>query len=592
MAAEAELIKSKLLLSDIVGKRVSLQNRGAAGHVGLCPFHKENTPSFFVNNEKAMYHCFGCGAHGDAFTFLMEYEGVSYKEALEKLAHISGVQLKKENPKVIAQVEKTKIFFQIYKKAAEFYQQQLRLDHGKKALNYILSRGMSSETINRFKLGFAPKDSSHLINVLKANFTDDDLFESGIIQRKNNFTYDPFYNRLIFPIQDKSEKVIAFGGRIIDEGQPKYLNSAENPIFHKSSHLYGYNFAKTHIHRQKEALVVEGYMDVIALANQGIHNVVAPLGANIKLSQIEVLWSTCSEPTICFDDDEAGQNASIKIAHESLKGISHNKSLKFTKLKYGKDPDEIIKNKGVEFFKQLVADSTPLADYIFNYEVDNLKLNTPEKKILLKKNIESIVENIANPDVKKSYSQHLINQYYNLLFSLKTRKDKGYLGSSKSDILKLKKTTYTQNKEQEELSIISILCEHPALLNDNEIIEKLITIELPNSLDKIRKILLDSTLDRKTETSSFCDKVASDSEIDGGIIRALEKLRIFNRYNSLEDAKISLFRAFNIKEMETIKKELEQIKAQLLVTIDDKLMKKMLYLKECQQQLEIKLKNY
>jgi DNA primase len=592
MAAEAELIKSKLLLSDIVGKRVSLQNRGTAGYVGLCPFHKENTPSFFVNNEKAMYHCFGCSAHGDAFTFLMEYEGVGYKEALEKLAHISGVKLKKDTPKIIAQVEKTKVFFQIYKKAAEFYQQQLHLDHGKKALNYILSRGISLETISRFQLGFAPKDSSHLVNLLKANFTDDDLFESGIIQKKNNFTYDPFYNRLIFPIQDKSEKVIAFGGRIIDEGQPKYLNSAENPIFHKSSHLYGYNFAKTHIYRQKEALVVEGYMDVISLANQGIHNVVAPLGANIKLSQIEMLWGTCIEPTICFDDDEAGQNAAIKIAHEILKCASHNKSLKFTKLKYGKDPDEIIKNKGVKFFEQLVEDSTPLADYIFNYEVDKLKLNTPEKKILLKKNIESIVESIADPDVKKSYSQHLINKYYNLLVSLKTKRGKDYVASSKSDILKLKKSAYTQNKEQEELSIISILCEHPALLNDNEIIEELIAIELPNSLDKIRKILLDSTLDLGTETSFLYDKVVSNSAIDSGIIRTLETLRSFNGHNSLESAKISLFRAFDIKKMKIIKKELEQIKAQLLVTIDDKLMKKMLYLKECQQQLEIKLKNY
>jgi DNA primase len=591
MALEAELIKSRLQLSGIISKRINLQNRGSSGYVGLCPFHREKTPSFFINDDKAMYHCFGCGVHGDVFTFLMEYEGISYKEALEKLAVIAGVELKKQNSKVMAEVEKNKIFFQIYKQTAEFYQQQLFSNAGKRALNYVLSRGISMDMVHHFKLGFAPKDSSQLVEMLKVDFAEADLFESGIIQNKKNFTYDPFYNRLTFPIQDKSEKVIAFGGRIIDEGQPKYLNSAENPIFHKSSHLYAYNFAKTHIYRQREVLVVEGYMDVIALANQGIHNAVAPLGANIKLSQIEMLWNTCHEPTICFDEDEAGQNAAVKIAHESLGYISHNKSLKFTRLKSGKDPDEVIKNKGVKFFQKLVEHSIPLADYIFNNEVDKLNLSTPEKKILLKKNLEKITSEVADPVLRKSYSQHLVNKYYNLLFSLKAER-KSHLSTPKFDILELKQNISAQNKDPEDLSIMSILCDYPALLSDNEIIEEFISIELPNFLDKIRAILLSTTFDNDTEASSFYDTITSAHEISSEIKGTLKILQGVNNYPSLQEARENVIRALDVKKIKIIKRELEQIKTQLIVTIDDKLMQKMLYLKEYEKQLENKLRSY
>ena len=598
MASEAELIKSRLLLSEVIRKKVHLQNKGSSGYVGLCPFHKEKTPSFFVNDERAHYHCFGCGAHGDIFTFLMQYEGLDYKEALKQLAYIAGVELTKQDGKAKAQMEKNKIFFQIYEKATEFYHKQLFSKLGKRALDYILSRGITLETIANYKLGFSPKDPSHLIKSLLEDFTEADLFASGIIQRKNDFTYDPLYNRLIFPIQDQFKKFIAFGGRIIDGGQPKYLNSAENPIFKKSHHLYGYSSAKNYIYKQKEVIVVEGYMDAIALTNKEIYNVVAPLGANIKLSQIEMLWSICSEPTICFDGDEAGQNAAMKIARESLKYISHNKSLKFTKLVHGKDPDEVIRNKGVKFFEQLIKKSVPLADYIFDNEATKIILSTPEKKSLLLENALKMANEISNAKVRNNYVWHYRSKYWDLLRSLNTNKTKNtdrHKGDTIINMLSLGKFMLAENKDKENFFIISILYNYPELLNDNKIVERFISIALPNSLDKIRKISL--SLKFSARARSFHDEVVSAMKTDNDLEETLKNLMNFSSCSSQKEARISLLRAFDIKELKDIKEKREILKTQILkareagdLESEKKLMKEMLCRKR-EYELENRLRD-
>ena len=588
MSSEVELIKSRILPSEIIAKKVQLKNRGGTGYVGLCPFHREKTPSFFVNDDKGIYHCFGCGVHGDIFSFVMQDEGIPYKEALEKLAEIAGVKLKIKNKKEIEKFEKNKIFFQIYRKVAEFYQEQLFNDTGENALNYVLSRGIKLEIIKQYNLGFSPKDPSIIINTLKKEFSEDDLFESGVINKKNNFIYDPFYGRLIFPIKNKSGEYIGFGGRILGKGEPKYLNSAENPIFIKSEHLYGYNYARNSIYKKNNVLVVEGYMDVIALVNCGITNVVAPLGANIKLSQIQILWDTCQEPTICFDTDEAGQNATKKIAYESLKSISHNKSLKFVKLTNGKDPDEVIKNKGVEFFKNLVSQSIALSDYIFSIESNKYSLNTPEKKIALKISLEKISENITDHSLKKSYLQHFKAKYYDLTYRFKKLNySKNFeLGSSK-----FFKISNEDNSLQENLFILSILWNYPDLLNDNKITEELINTTISNKLDNIRKMLLDFSLSNDSDLLSFFNKSIANPSEKNELSKVIEKLIGFKKFKSQIEAKKNLFKVFNIKKLRVIKNEIEQLKNQLLSTVDDKLMKKMLYLKEYERQLKAEIAN-
>ena len=592
MSSEVELIKSRILPSEIIAKKILLKNRGGVGYVGLCPFHREKTPSFFVNDDKRIYHCFGCGVHGDIFSFVMQDEGIPYKEALEKLADIAGVKLRTKNKKEIEKFEKDKIFFHIYKKVAELYQEQLFSDIGKNALNYVLSRGIKLEIIKQYNLGFSPKDHSIILSELKKEFSEDDLFDSGVINRKNDFTYDPFYGRLIFPIKNRAGECIGFGGRILGDGEPKYLNSAENPIFIKSEHLYGYNYAKNIIYKDGNVIVVEGYMDVIALVNCGIKNVVAPLGAGIKLSQIQILWETCQEPTICFDNDLAGKNAARKIAYESLKSISHNKSLKFVKLTNGKDPDEVIKNKGVEFFKDLVSQGIALSDYIFEIESNKYNLSTPEKKIALKVNLEKISESIANYSLKKSYLQHFKNKYYDLIY--KFRKSlyaklsvKNFeLSSSQFSVISKENKLY-----QEGLFILSILWNYPDLLDDNKIIEDLIEADLCNELDNIRKMLLDFSLSDDNELLSFYNKSIANPTEKNDFSRTIEKLTKFTKFESQIEAKENLFRAFNIKKMRTIRDEIELLKNQLLLTVDDKLMKKMLYLKKYERQLKDEIAN-
>ena len=588
MNSETQLIKSRILPSEIIGKKVNLKSKGNNGYVGLCPFHREKTPSFFVNDDRQIFHCFGCGAHGDIFSYIMQDEGISYKDALEKLAHIAGVKLKINSKKEIEQFEKNKNFFQIYKKAAEFYHKQLFSEKGKNALTYALSRGIKLDLIKQYRLGYSPSDSSILISELKKEFSESELYESKIIYKKNDFEYDPLYNRLIFPIQNKSGKFIAFGARIIDEGEPKYLNSAENPIFKKSENLYGYNFAKNCIYKEREVLIVEGYMDVISLANYGIQNVVAPLGTSIKLKQLEILWPICQEPTICLDNDEAGENANKKIAYSSLTGISHNKSLKFVKLEEGKDPDDIIKNKGIDFFKNLIAKSTSLSDYIFNNEVNRFGLDTPERKTSLKISLEKIVENITDYSLRKSYLHHFKRKYNDLIFSFKKKSVKN---SNKANIDNFLKIKQRDNINQEINNIIGILCNYPDLLKNNKITEELMNINMPNKLDKIRKILLDFTLSNNDNFKSFFSNNIDNIKNKNEITDIIEKLLSITKFKSQTEAKQKLFKAFNINKIKIIKKELETIRNQLLSTTDDKLMKKMLYLKECEKQIKDEIAN-
>ncbi len=586
MNSEAQLIKSRILPSEIIRKKVNLKSKGGTGYVGLCPFHKEKTPSFFVNDDKKIYHCFGCGAHGDIFTFIMQDEGISYKDALEKLANIAGVKLKINSRKEIEQFEKNKIFFQIYKKTAEFYQKQLFNQIGDKALSYITSRGIKLEFIKKYHLGYSPNDSSILLKELKKEFSESEIYESKIIYKKNNFEFDPLYNRLIFPIQDKLGNFIAFGGRIVDKGEPKYLNSAENPIFKKSEHLYGYNFAKNSIYKQQEAIVVEGYMDVISLANCGIKNTVAPLGTSIKLEQLEILWSICQEPTICFDNDEAGKNAAKKIAYNSLTKISHNKSLKFVNLIEGKDPDDVIKNKGVNFFKNLIEKNISLSDYIFNNEVDKFGINTPERKTSIKLSLEKIVEDISDYSLKKSYLYHFKKKYSDLVFNFKK---KIINNTNNATLLKIKKQNNTD--EINNTIVIAILCNYPDLLKNNKITEELMNIKMPNKLDNIKKILLDFSLSNDDNFKSFFDNNIEKIINKNEATEIIEKLLNTIKFKSQAEAKQKLLRVFNINKIGAIKKEIEELKNQLLSTADDKLMKKMIYLKEYERQIKDEMAN-
>ena len=582
MISKAILIKNRILASEIVGKTVKLSNKGNNSYVGLCPFHREKSPSFFVNDNKRFYHCFGCGAHGDIFTFIMKNEGLNYKEALIKLANIAGIQFNIDNNQITKQLENNQVFFDIYQKATIFYHQQLFCDIGKKALNYILARGIRLKIIKQYNIGFSPSNSSILINVLKKEFSETDLYESGVILKKGSSEFDPLYNRLVFPIHNQSGNVIAFGARILEKGNPKYLNSPESPIFKKSDSLYGYHLAKNLIFKEREVVVVEGYMDVIALANFGIQNVVAPLGANIKLNQIEILWHLCSEPTICFDNDTAGITAANRIAYTSLKNITYNKSLKFVALQEAKDPDELINSKGVKFFNKVLSQSIPLSQYIFNIEKEKLLLNTPEKEIALKVNLEKVVKNISDLSLRKSYFRFFQNKYNYLIY----RFNRINLKTNADNLL-----TFKKRHTSETILIVSILWHYPKLLYNNSIIEELLKINMSNELDKLRQILLDFSLGNESDLLIFINDYIKNCREKSLIDQTVGKLIKLDKTRSQEEIKSCLFRAFNINKSKVIKKEIQLLKQQLLTRADDKVMKRMIYLKKYEKQLQDEIIN-
>jgi DNA primase len=343
-----EELKNKINLSDLVSKKVALKARGK-DFVGLCPFHNEKTPSFTVNDIKGFYHCFGCSAHGDIFSFLMETEGLSFKEAIEKLATDNGIDLPKLQKSEKGEEERKEIetLLMINEKACCFFESNLYKKFGLSGLNYARKRGLEDRDLKKFRIGFAFDDFNMLRDFLKKEgFSEAEILEAGIAGGEKGKLYDKFRNRLMFPVIDKRGRVIAFTGRIIDDGMPKYMNSPETKIYHKGDVLFNYYFARKSIYDEKYAILVEGNLDAISLSINGVENVVAPMGTAITENQLLSLWKATDEIVLCLDGDEAGRKASARISKLVLPLINANRNIRFAFMPDGKDPDNFIKENG------------------------------------------------------------------------------------------------------------------------------------------------------------------------------------------------------------------------------------------------------
>ncbi|MDJ1257122.1 MAG: DNA primase [Candidatus Midichloria sp.] len=495
MSLHIEQIRSRIPASRIIGQKITLKGRGAGEFIGLCPFHHEKTPSFTVSDTKGFYHCFGCGAHGDIFTFLIEYEGYDYKTALETLASLAGVELPSYNRE---QHDSHKRFYEILETITKIYQKNLYEKQGQPALVYIRARGISEATIKKYRLGFASFDRHSLIDELKKKFDIDDIKRSHILSIKEDEKIaDPMRGRLIFPIMEKSGKVIAFGGRTLDEGQPKYLNSAENPLFEKGKILYSLNFAQSSMYRVQKVLVVEGYMDVLALSEIGIENAVAPLGTSLKIEQIKDLWKLVDTPVICMDADEAGSKAAHKIAMEALPLINPVKGLQFVELLGGKDPDEVIKNKGKNAVLRCIEKPINLSEFIFKFFKNKTGYNLPEEKALLKNELDNITRQIRDHNLQNTYRHYFKNE----LFRLNSFNDFVKQNVQRDrNITSLKNIIFDNKFSHENSHIVTafyILLRNPEFLNDGEISEAVIRLDISDQkLDKIRGFLLNPNKDK------------------------------------------------------------------------------------------------
>ncbi|HSW52517.1 MAG TPA: DNA primase [Sulfuricaulis sp.] len=354
---------------DVIDARVPLRKAGK-DYKACCPFHEEKTPSFTVSADKQFYHCFGCGAHGSAIGFLMDYEHMSFVEAVEELAARAGLTVPKEAGAAFEKEKDTGAdLIELMREAARFYRQQLR-EHPQagRAVDYLKGRGISGEIARDFDLGFAPDGWDNLLRALgKDDATREALARAGLVVKKDSGGYyDRFRDRVMFPIEDHRGRIVAFGGRIIDKGEPKYLNSPETPLFHKGRELYGLFHARDAIKRESRVLVVEGYMDVVALAQFGVDFAVATLGTATTRDHLERLFRHAPEVIFCFDGDRAGREAAWRALDNALPVLREGRQISFLFLPEGEDPDTLVRKEGRDAFLARLKKALPLPDYLFD----------------------------------------------------------------------------------------------------------------------------------------------------------------------------------------------------------------------------------
>lgn len=408
-------IRARLLVSHVVSRKVALKKKGREW-VGLSPFKTEKSPSFFVNDQKGFYHCFASGEHGDIFTFLMKTEGLTFPEAVERLAGEAGVAMPERSERSLERGDERDRLLALLEAACAYFEAQLRSPAGQEARRYLAKRGLATETIGRFRLGFAPNSRSALKEHLaKAGFSAADMALSGMLIAGDDIpvAYDRFRNRVTFPILDLKGRTIAFGGRALDPDQPaKYLNSPETPLFHKGHVLFNAARARQASFERGRLVAVEGYMDVVALAEAGFEEAVAPLGTALTEDQVKLMWRLTAEPILCFDGDSAGRKAAHRAIDTVLPHLKPGQSVRFAFLPDGLDPDDLIRQQGAEAMGRVLDDARPLADVLYERELAAGDWSTPERRARLELQLKSLVAQIADPAVRGHYERDVRRRLY------------------------------------------------------------------------------------------------------------------------------------------------------------------------------------
>jgi DNA primase len=393
-------LRARVALSPVVGRRVKLVRAGREWK-GCCPFHNEKTPSFYVNDDKGFYHCFGCGAHGDVIRFLTEQEGLPFMEAVKSLASGAGMEVPAATPEAQARSSEQDELQALAGKAAVWFQTQLAGNEGREARAYLARRGVSDALVGAFGLGFAPGTG---LKAALGRADDERMLAAGLLGRGDDGqVYERFRGRLMFPIRDRRGRVVGFGGRALGDAHPKYLNSADGPLFDKGRLLYNLDRAGPAARKAGRLVVVEGYMDVIGVAGAGISELVAPLGTAMTETQLGLAWRLVDEPILCFDGDGAGQRAAYRACLRALPLLQPGKSLRIAVLPPGEDPDDLVKRGGAAAFEAVLAAARPLAEQIWLAENAGGETATPETRAAVRTRLKSHAATIADPDVRALY---------------------------------------------------------------------------------------------------------------------------------------------------------------------------------------------
>lgn len=408
-------IRDRVPISSLIGTRVQWDRRKTNASRGdwwaCCPFHGEKTPSFHCEDKKGRYHCFGCSVTGDHFRFLTELDGLSFPEAVERVAEMAGVPMPERDPEEEKREQQRASLADVMEMATAWFQSQLQAADGARARAYLRDRGLTPATQQTFQLGFAPDSRNGLKQYLaEKGVTKEQIEACGLVRHGDDIavSYDWFRDRIMFPIPDARGRTIAFGGRAMAPDAPaKYMNSPETELFRKGNVLFNFARARKALQKTGAVIAVEGYMDVIALAQAGFDTAVAPLGTALTENQLELLWRMSPEPVMCFDGDQAGLKAAWRAADLALPAIQAGRSLRFALLPEGQDPDDVVKAGGPEAFRQVLAEARPLADLLWMRETAGGVFDTPERRAELEKSMRALTGRIRDESMRYHYQQEM-----------------------------------------------------------------------------------------------------------------------------------------------------------------------------------------
>ena len=564
-------IKLRLKVSQVVGKSVQLKKRGKE-FIGLSPFKNEKSPSFTVNDEKEFYHCFSSGEHGNIFDFLMKTKSIGFGEAVRSLAAEAGMQ-----PYRFSNFDKKKdLRFQNYKKIfkeySDYFHKALFNEENKGSLNYLLNRGLNKNIINEFKLGYVPWKNNFYEELLK-NFTEEEINLTGLYYKndKTGKYTDRFNSRVIFPVNNISGDTIAFGGRIIREGKlAKYINSPETEFYKKGSMIFNLDKAKDCRSETDDVIIVEGYMDVLSLYSSGIKNVVANSGTALTERQIDIIWKFFSNPIICLDGDQSGQNAALRIAEKLFPLINEENKIYFSIMPEGNDPDDYIKEKGKEDFFSLLKEKQIIQLYIWNYYLKRINRNNPFEVSKFEKEIKKLCYSIKDETLKKYVLEDFLDKIRNLTPIQSVRKSyqqfQKYGKKQNYQILKETKTLHQKkshfSKTQiKEFSILFIMLNYLDIASQK--VEDISRIKfLSEKNESLKKLIISLLLEGK-DKSEIESTISSDHKKLIEEIHENSSIHIITKAKNneailefLDELIAELKELNNLKKIESLEKEL------------------------------------
>jgi DNA primase len=478
-------LRARTPLASIIGRRVKLTRSGRQWK-GCCPFHGEKTPSFYVYDDH--FHCFGCGAHGDAISFVMQSQASSFTEAVEQLAAEAGLEVPKATPAAAEAERRRHDLTTVLAAAAVAYQRRLFLPEGARGLAYLRDRGLADDTIRRFGLGWSGEGRGGLLAELKRDGIDAALLLQAGLLRETDDGQAPrelFYNRVMFPIRDRRGNVISFGGRLLGDGQPKYVNGPETPVFSKRRTLFGLGEAHEAIRSGATVVVVEGYMDVIALHQAGFGAAVAPLGTALTEEQLEKLWRLTPAPVLCFDGDAAGARAGARVAELALPMLVPDRTLRLASVPPPEDPDSLVRKQGAAAFQAVLDAARPLAEALFDLMREGIDEAVPEQRAALRTRLEEAAGRIRNKPLASEYRRTLLDRFF-----ARYRAGRARSGAAGTPPVPLQRPRATPEAVAAERArtLVAILLRHPYLLPNVE--ESFSALALPPPLARLRGAIL------------------------------------------------------------------------------------------------------